>query len=395
MTEFTRTLSDKIYWFAHGKCFRFPYRDPYSGKRKFLNCTPDRFASAGIHLPSSDIVRMRTKTAEDLARKLRDAFMRSLTTIKPGAAPEEVPMLSAAIEKFFELRDQSAGYRKTLRYIFNEFKDTIGDRRMDQIRDEDLKAFERRIAKRCGRTTTRAYLKQLGMLIHFALRKGWIRNDPRVGYKLPREKLTEPNPFSKDDLKRFFEVCKTRGPSRGWAHLEWLGTGLLTLGLRPVEAMFADWRNINWDERLLWIDKSHAEKEEQARTWVPIPLSVWPEFVARKKERGPIWLAYFGEAMTERSMDRARKSVAKQMDGFTWRRFRRTFASMLAESGNDLMIVSRLLRHSLGGKNISVAQKNYIGHEIKRLRDVVDAAFAGVPALKGAAGEMAVRVMEA
>jgi hypothetical protein len=55
-----------------------------------------------------------------------------------------------------------------------------------------------------------------------------------------------------------------------------------------------------------------------------------------------------------------------------WKRFRKTFATMLERAGNDVVVVSRLLRQSAGGKNVTMAQRHYIGKSQAYLRDVVD-----------------------
>lgn len=75
------------------------------------------------------------------------------------------------------------------------------------------------------------------------------------------------------------------------------------------------------------------------------------------------------------------------MPGFTWRPCRKAYATILGEAGNDVIIVSRLLRHALGGKNMSMAQRHYVGQDVKRLRGIVDAAFQGVVAMKVEAGK--------
>lgn len=59
------------------------------------------------------------------------------------------------------------------------------------------------------------------------------------------------------------------------------------------------------------------------------------------------------------------------------------------------MTISRLLRHSLGGKNVSIAARHYVSHEVKRLRGIVDLAFAEVPGLKATVGALAIDVMTA
>jgi hypothetical protein len=55
---------------------------------------------------------------------------------------------------------------------------------------------------------------------------------------------------------------------------------------------------------------------------------------------------------------------------------------------NDDVTVSRLLRHSAGGKNMSIAAKHYLGRSDLYLRTVVDEAFepyGAILAPKGAA----------
>jgi hypothetical protein len=70
---------------------------------------------------------------------------------------------------------------------------------------------------------------------------------------------------------------------------------------------------------------------------------------------------------------------------FTWKRFRKTFATILHDAGNEDIVVSRLLRHSAGGKNVSVAQRHYVGRSGALLRTAVDEAFARYAGLIGGA----------
>ena len=368
----------KLYWFDARSCWRFPYRDPRDGKRRFIFCTPDKYRLAEIDLDSDDVLRRKTKVSEGLAKRLQTRFLNSLACWEPEPDDSSVPDLSHAIELYFALYDaQSPGYRKTLRAIFEEFRDTVGDKPIDRVTDEDLKFFERHLAKRVGRTSVRSYMRQLGMLIHFAVKKGWIRQDPRLTYKLPKEELAIPNPFSMDELTRFFEIAREPVPGHpdGWDYVEWIGIGLLYLGLRPIELQHARWENINWDDRFLFIAKSHGNKEPQALQNQPIPLAAWPEFERRRQESGLIWGSYFGGPVTNCVLQRSRESFRKRMTGFQWKRFRKTYATALQRAGNDVVIVSRLLRQSAGGKNSTVAERHYIGKSEVHLRDIVDEAF--------------------
>lgn len=218
MPRVIREISDEILWYAHGRCFRFAYRDVYSKERRFLNCLPEKFRVAGILLPHDSVVRKNTDTARDYAEKLQAAFLKSLAAIVPETVIETVPTINGAIEKYFELFDQSPGYRKTLRWVFETFRDVVGDKPMNHVRDVDLKAVERHFAKTCRRTTLRSYLKQISMLIGFSQKQGWIIRDPRATYRMPKEELIEPNPFTPEEVALFFATVRTKGPSKGWSH---------------------------------------------------------------------------------------------------------------------------------------------------------------------------------
>src|SRR3990172_3293374 len=89
----TRDLTTKIYWYKDRHCWRFPYRDPETQERKFLFCTPDKFARAGIDLPFPDVVRKDTQTAHGLCKRLQNVFLRSLAAIElePGPIAPAAP----------------------------------------------------------------------------------------------------------------------------------------------------------------------------------------------------------------------------------------------------------------------------------------------------------------
>jgi integrase len=372
-----RQLSLDLWWYAQRECWRFPYRDPFTRERKFLNCTADRFEEAGIPLPDPTVVRKATKTAQNLAKQLQTVFLRSLRAVRPETFEQATPMLSVAIEKFHALGDDRvAGYRSTLRTICQEFLEVAGDKSVDRITDEDLKAYQNRITPRLVLVSVRSYLRQLGMFIEFACRKGWIRADPRLTFRVPREEIRDPDPLTDDDVKAFFRICRAPvlGHPKGWAYLEWIGTGFLCLGLRSIELEYARWENVDWKERFIFVARSHGAKERQARQLQPIPLAAMPAFEAHRKTAGPVWTGYFGEPVSAGILHRARESLQKQIPGFRWKRFRKTFATIVA-AGNDDMMVSRLLRHSAGGKNISIAHKHYVGKSHALLRAVVDEAF--------------------
>jgi site-specific recombinase XerD len=382
-----RELSDRVYWFAQRGCWRFPYRDPCTRERKFLNCTADRFERAGISLANAETIRKQTKTAEQLAERLRTAFLASLniaTTVETFTASGP-PTLSHAIAAYFALYEQkSPSYRASLRAIFGEFLTAVGNKPIESVTDLDFKTYEKGLAQRSlTNATQRSYIAQVGMLFHFAHKKGWIKQDPRITYRPPKEKLHDPNPMNDDEIRAFFDFVRTpvRYRPEGWDYAEWIGVGLFCLGLRSIELMHARWEDVNWDERFLYVRKSHPNKEPQALQNQPVPLAAWPQFLARRQAEGIIWPGCHGDQLTPDSLGTMRDTLSRAMDGFQWKRFRKSYATILTTSGVEGMTVSRLLRHSAGGKNTSIAAKHYIGRSDRYLRDVVDEAFAPYAAM--------------
>lgn len=209
-----RQLNRDVTWYEQRRCWRFKYRDPQTGARRFINCNPGKFEQAGIHLDDPGIVRKQTKRSFALARQLQARFFESLPYAGPQTTEAATPTLTAAIESYFGLFDHHApSYGRTLRFIFAEFRDVTGDKPFDQIDDGDLKAYERHLTRRnLSRTTIRSYIKQVGMLLHFGLRKGWLRQDPRLTYRLPREELKAPNPLTDVELDAFFSWAWERKP---------------------------------------------------------------------------------------------------------------------------------------------------------------------------------------
>jgi hypothetical protein len=101
--------------------------------------------------------------------------------------------------------------------------------------------------------------------------------------------------------------------------------------------------------------------------------------------------------VTMTTLSRARESLQKRIPDFTWKRFRKTFATIVA-AGNDDMMVSRLLRHSAGGTSSAMASKHYVGKSHALLRAAVDEAFEPYAAIlvpRGAAATASRRAVEA
>lgn len=387
-----RQFNDAITWFGQRRCWRFKYRDPETGGRKFINCNQRQYERAGLAVDDPDVLRVKGPDSLELARRLQARVQATLpavvlpeSAVAPAPAESPPPPASApacaaltvtgAIDAYFALYDHHAPtYGKTLRFIFEQFRDVVGDKPFGDVDDGDIKAYERHLSGReLSRTSVRSYIKQLGMLVNFAVRKGWLAHDPRLTYRLPRECLKAPNPMSDDELSAFFAWAWGTKP-----HLAWMGVGLLGLGLRPIELEHAQWENVNWDERFLFIERSHPNKMPQACQNQPIPRAVWPLFEQRRADAGPIWVSERGRTCGRYVLDRARRTVQEAVgEAFQWKRFRKTFATVLERAGNDVVVVSRLLRQSAGGKNVTMAQRHYIGKSQAYLLRVVDDAVEG------------------
>ena len=99
MTRAARPLNTEITWFDQRRCYRFKYRDPFTGERKFINANAGQFEAAGIPLPDPEIVRKPTKTALTLAKQLQISFYASLQAVRPESFAASAPMISGAFDQ--------------------------------------------------------------------------------------------------------------------------------------------------------------------------------------------------------------------------------------------------------------------------------------------------------
>ena len=95
--------------------WRFKYRCPSSHKVKYLICTPERFAAAGIALVNPDLIRERTRQAEGLVKRLQTTVIDGLAQMHHADVGVRSVPLSEAIEFFFQVRQRRGPERhKTL-----------------------------------------------------------------------------------------------------------------------------------------------------------------------------------------------------------------------------------------------------------------------------------------
>ena len=67
-------------------------------------------------------------------------------------------------------------------------------------------------------------------------------------------------------------------------------------------------------------------------------------------------------------------NLTQHLPSFQWKRFRKTYATILERAGNDVVVISRLLRQSAGGKNVTPSE---LENDLKFSPYITDAVVIG------------------
>ena len=182
---------------------------------------------------------------------------------------KRVPSLREAVDRWFaendDLADSSADlYHRT----FRRLADIVGwDRTLELISGDDIDAFERSV-KHLALITRRRETRHLDVLFRWASDRGWVTNVPTAGRKTSIPPVVRETVYvSLDDLDRMLEAATDRG------HRLLLALCRLA-GLRLQEAMFLEWRDIDWQGGRLTVRVRRGKRTTKERQR-SVPMEPW------------------------------------------------------------------------------------------------------------------------
>ncbi len=179
--------------------------------------------------------------------------------------------------------------------------------------------------------------KELKALFNWAVENGLYKGNNPVG-KLPPSELREITVLDVNDAYKYLEKCSPD-------YFPIASVALLA-GLRKGEIKDLQWRDIDFDARMIRIRSESSHKNARGRN---IPLRDDLAAVLHKLTRGSRFVFPGKDGMKQKVTFRKSHYTARKDAGFPDLRFhdlRHTFASILISGGASITVVSKLMGHS-------------------------------------------------
>ncbi len=274
----------------------------------------------------------------------------------------------------------------------NHIKPRLGEIKLSQLTRADVRRFETAMRKEVSEAMARKTLASLKALINVAMDHGKVAQNVALGVtaestgrKGGEDKVDGADIPSKDELNAMLAFTQANYP----AHYPLIYTAAFT-GMRPSEWRGLTWENVDLEARTIsvtqradeWGDIGETKTSQSVRT-IPIGPKLYGVLAAWKlaqplpaRVRGFVFPNSKGnpeniQNLSQRFLSpmQAGNPKAKEdsplrksagivgKDGshkFTFYSFRHFFASVLIDSGQDVVKVSRLMGHSTPNVTLGV-----------------------------------------
>lgn len=270
-------------------------------------------------------------------------------------------------------------YREDLFGLIDYFESSSGAMpRVDRLTPQSLRQFQSALQQAgYARSTISRKLASLRSFYKFAMRQGWVADNPASPLRNPRQKRKLPTVLSGDDILRLLSApaADTVAGLRDRAILE----TIYSAGLRVSELVSLRDRDLDFEEQILHV-RGKGRKERLA------PLGSFARaaierYIARRNRHAdaerlgreaPVFVNRFGTILTTRSVGRMldKYIAAAELDTRTSpHTLRHSFATHMLDRGADIRSVQELLGH----KSLSTTQI-YTHVSAAKLRAVYETA---------------------
>lgn len=226
----------------------------------------------------------------------------------------------------------------------------------------------------------------LSMIFRHGMRWGWLEKNPVTLVRCSSKRLRRPDILTAEEFQALLAALPDRE--------RLMGTICATTGLRIGEVLGLKWEDIDFTTHLADVLRSYSDgaigpcKTEISEQPVPLdeiaieellawhPVCGYPEpgdwvFASdRHFGKTPLWP---DSLRTKILQPVARRVGIEKRIG--WHTFRRTYSSLLAETGNDVKVVQELMRHSKLSTTMEVYTQAGMTKKRAAQRKAVDALF--------------------
>jgi integrase len=279
------------------------------------------------------------KRGEDLRRQVDigvDPLERRITQ-------REAPSIRALFERYEKEHLPTKALRSAAddRSMWrNDILPALGAKKVADLRPQDCDALHRRISQTRPTRANRVN-EVLRKALNLSIRWGWIERNPASGVRRNPEPKRH-RYLSRDEVRRLIGALEKHSERTSADAILFM---LLT-GCRKSEALNATWSQFDLANRV-WT-KSSAETKQRREHRVPYSSAV-STLLTRRRAKAASSQVFAGNAGAAlQDVRRTWAAVCKSADLQSVRLhdLRHTFASLLASSGQSLIVVGELLGHS-------------------------------------------------
>ena len=290
------------------------------------------------------VAELPTKTAA------REALARRIGASQKPKVEMTLSGLFGRWKKVASLSLKATTYEHYVNAIKSYVVPVFGDREIADIERYEIESFFATKAAKYSRSTIRSMRISLGVLLAYAVRNEWLKEDPSKGVKLSRTENCAGRRVQR----------KVLSPSQTSSIAEKLSEPYATLvlflavtGLRIGEAIAIKWSDFEGDvlhvQRRMYEGKIDTAKTRDSERRIPIPPALLERMKALDKTGEWIFHGRRGVPLNPgNSLKRYIRPVAKELkiDLGGWHDFRHTVATSMLRAGCGVKVVSELLGHA-------------------------------------------------
>lgn len=246
-----------------------------------------------------------------------------------------------------------------IHYAYN----MIGNIKLDKIKSAQIQQlYNSLFARGLSTSSISGVHKPLNQAFEQAIYNELIYKNPCKGVKIPKREPRKSRAMTVGEQEIFIQACN------GTTYHN-LFIFLLNTGMRRGEALCLTWKDINFDEMLVIVNKSmsivknrdeNAEtknlqiisstKTESGERTIPINKICLSILQKQPKSNSFVFSSKVGTPLGERNVQRAftellKKTGLDESSGLTIHSLRHTFATRLLEKNANIKVVSELLGH--------------------------------------------------
>jgi integrase len=319
-------------------------------------------------------VRLGTISEMPTRAAARDALARRVGASQKPKVEMTVSDLFGRWQKVASLSLKASTYAHYVNALKSYVVPVFGDREIADIERYEIESFFATKAAKYSRSTIRSMRISLGVLLAYAVRNEWLKEDPSKGVKLPRAEHCAGRRVQRLVLSPSQTSSIAEKLSEPYATLVLF---LAVTGLRIGEAIAIKWSDFEGDvlhvQRRMYDGKVDTTKSRDSKRRIPIP----PALLERMKTLGTtgewIFHARGGVPLNPgNSLKRYIRPVAKELkiELGGWHDFRHTVATSMLRAGHGVKVVSELLGHA----DVSITLRTYDHVESEAFREPLNQA---------------------